>query len=199
MDDSEDEYIFDFDNDRPIKKYICEDKVLEIFDRMHIREGEHYIVEDVKDDPLIDTNNNNNNNSGIHIEEIDDNNNINDNHNAQILEMSTELRDAFANQQPSLTDKLIKGEQEKLSKALVVWESNSIMKLLTNNNQQEIDSDDDDHDGNVRIEEPLDNDLDNDQMFDDGDDVILLENDYRINPTIEQYKNPYVPQDQPME
>src|SRR6218665_3446613 len=40
---------FDYDFVRPTKKYIAEDKVIEIFDRLHIREGENYIVEDVDD------------------------------------------------------------------------------------------------------------------------------------------------------
>ncbi|XP_027196067.2 uncharacterized protein LOC113790580 [Dermatophagoides pteronyssinus] len=199
INDSEDESFYDFDNERPIKKYIGEDKVLEIFDRMHIREGENYIVEDVKDVPLIDSNNNNN---GILIEEIDDNNNIStDTGNVQILEISPELRDAFSNQQPSITDKLIQAEQEKISKALVVWESNSLMNLLSGNNRSEIDSDDDDdNNNNVRIEEPSDTDLD-DQMVDEDDDdaVIILETDCKSNP-IETYKN-YIDsiQDQPME
>nr|XP_046916050.1 LOW QUALITY PROTEIN: AP-4 complex subunit epsilon-like [Dermatophagoides farinae] len=224
MSDYEDESNYDFDNNRPIKKYIGEDKVLEIFDRMHIREGENYIVEDADhhqfdiNNQNQNSNNNNNNNHSVHIEEIDANNNIENiitNDDVQILELSPELRDAFANQQQqqssssSIMDKLIQAEKDKMSKALVVWQSNDLTNLIvSNHNRQEIDSNDDDNDDDdlkqnddIRIEEPLEND--DDQMFDDDNDnddygVVILETDnHQIEPRL--YYQSSSSQDQPME
>ncbi|KAH7638187.1 hypothetical protein HUG17_9292 [Dermatophagoides farinae] len=61
------------------------------------------------------------------------------NDDVQILELSPELRDAFANQQQqqssssSIMDKLIQAEKDKMSKALVVWQSNDLTNLIVSN------------------------------------------------------------------
>lgn len=119
---------FDYDSHRPIKKYICEDKVLEIFDRLHIREGDQYIVEDVvEDEPIISQT------SGVVIEEVDE----------PVLRMSDELKDALKNHK-TMIDKLAQNEMDKISKAVVVWQPNPLEKLLNNeepNVKSEEDSD----------------------------------------------------------
>lgn len=112
---------FDFDSRRPMKKYICEEKVLEIFDRLHIREGNQYIVEHVPDDEACPPKTNPFRHN-VSIEEVFENEDCQ-------LEYSPQLKDALQTE-VDITNKLIKLEQEKLSKALVLYRPNPVLKSL---------------------------------------------------------------------
>lgn len=161
---------FDYDDNRPVKKYICDDKVLEIFDRMHIREGENYIVEDDPDISLKP-----NNQSNIIIEELND----------YVLEFSDELKDVLKNKPETITDKILKAEGDKINKALIVWKPNNLTRLLSLNNKEKDN------------EEENDNTI-NDYLVtfnDDEQDEMIMDNDPGV--LIEQFDEQI--QDQPME
>lgn len=153
---------FDFDSRRPVKKYICEEKVLEIFDRLHIREGNHYIVEDVPDEEACPPKNNPFRHN-VSIEEVFDNEDCQ-------LEFSTQLKDALQ-VETDITNKLIKFEQEKLAKALVLYRPNSILDKLKQNCDSSSDKEESSAKKSVKVEEiSSDND-------DSTEDQMLAEED----------------------
>lgn len=144
---------FDFESRRPVKKYISEDKVLEIFDqfgRFHIREGEQYIVED---EPLRKTSNNFKHNVKIEVLEDEED---------HVLELSPELKNAFQNGNSSIAGKLIQEEKDKISKAVVLWQPNTILKTLLSDDDSKSESEDEANEG-VEIEE----------IFSDQDEEML--------------------------
>lgn len=146
---------FDFDSRRPIKKYICEEKVLEIFDRLHIREGDHYIVEDVSDEDG-QAHGMNSFKHNYAIEEVSD--------PECMIEFSPQLKSALnASNSSDITSKLLKYEQEKLSKALVIYRPNTILESI----KQEDESDEDSSkEKEVKIEEVFSDDEDEEMMED---------------------------------
>lgn len=127
---------FDFESQRPVKKYISEDKVIEIFDRFHISEGDDYIVEDESMRNASGANFKHN----VVIEVLDD-------EEDRVLELSSELKNAFQNASPSITGKMMQDEKDKISKAVVLWKPNAILKTLlsdtgddSSNNEESEDS-----------------------------------------------------------
>lgn len=135
---------FDFESRRPVKKFISEDKVLEIFDqfgRFHIREGEQYIVEDEQLPKPSDSDFKHN----VKIEVLDD-------EEDHILELSPELKNVFQNDNPSIAGKLMQEEKDKISKAVVLWQPNTILKTLLSDDDSKSDSEDEAN-GGVEIEE----------------------------------------------
>lgn len=145
---------FDFESRRPVKKYISEDKVLEIFDqfgRFHIREGEQYIVED---EPLRKTSDNSFKHN-VKIEVLED-------EDEHVLELSPELKNAFQNGNPSIAGKLMQEEKDKISKAVVLWQPNTILKTLLSDDDSKSESEDDAN-GGVEIEEIF-SDLDEEML-----------------------------------
>lgn len=149
---------FDFESRRPVKKYISEDKVIEIFDRFHISEGDHYIVEDVADESMRNASGNNFKHNVV-IEVLDD-------EEDRILELSPELKNAFQNGSSCITGKLMQDEKDKFSKAVVLWQPNTILKTLLNDSDDDASKDESEEsndNGGVEIEE----------IFSDDDEEML--------------------------
>ena len=139
---------FDFECRRPIKKYISEDKVFEIFDRLQIRDGNNYIVEDEPDEKCqVELNKHKHN---VTIEMIEDNDHV--------IQFSTELKNAFQNNNNnSITNKLIENEKDKLSKAVILWQPNTILKSFLDNPESDDDTNENDK-NSIKIEEVLSDD-----------------------------------------
>lgn len=151
----------DFETSRPTKKYITDDKVLEIFDRLHIREGDHYIVEDAPEEAPIPSSNCKHN---VAIEVLEDDEDL-------VLELSPELKNAFQCRNTSITDKLLEGEKDKLSKAVVLWQPNALLKTLIGDAVHDANSETEDED-RPQIEEVY---SDQDEEMDNWESDMLIE------------------------
>lgn len=182
---------FDFDSNRPIKKYFGDEKILEIFDQFHIREDEPYIVEDISDinheyqlrklrnDKLkaIDE-------DGLRIEELETR--INGIDDKPTLQFSIELNDVLKNRcnntipnsNCNVSERLFQNEKDKYLKQVVVWQPNTLTKLLdskiltnpknTDFESPEVDdADDDSTSSSLKIELASDDD--------ENDDVVEID------------------------
>lgn len=144
---------FDFDCDRPKKKFISEDKILEIFADMHIREGEQCVVKDVSEsdsDSLTIEDEN-----GFLIKKLDDSEPLKP--GGQTFEWSEELVDALKAAPKTAFEKIIEDQKVKFSKAVVLWQPSisfpeCLSKTLPNETSGE-DNDEDFDDGTVVLEE----------------------------------------------
>lgn len=148
----EDDVDFDFDSRRPVKKYICDDKVLEIFDRLHICEAKQYIVDDVDELPIENLEES----SSVVIEELEQ--------TEPTLKISDDIKEVFGNHK-TIFDKLVESEMDKACKAVTLWQPNPIKKLINFNDKDDEDSSDkEDSNSQVVIEEVFSDDNDDEEM-----------------------------------
>jgi hypothetical protein len=160
--DSSDEELED-DFKRPIKQYITEDKVSAIFDKMHITHNQS-AEEKLESDQQFESN-----------ETID----LLNNHKKRQIVLTNELQNVINSE--DVTQKLIKSEFEKLSKAVVVWRpTNPIIPIgvelkCNEDNEKEDESDSSNKD---LFENSANNTNYSDIEFTPIDD--FLENDYEM-------------------
>jgi len=162
--DSSDEELED-DFKRPIKQYITEDKVSAIFDKMHIT---HNQLNEEK--PECDQQFENNETIDLFNNEFD---------KKRKIVLANELQNVINSE--DMTQKLIKSEFDKLSKAVVVWRpTNPIIPIgvVPKSNEDDDKEDESDSSNKNLFENSANNTNYSDIEFTPIDD--FLENDYEM-------------------